>query len=152
MFQLIKIDNARMNVPEPEYYECGEEIKCGQALYLLESLKLASKDDPKEFIAMADGKEGAIIPVCRICKEQVWETRLESDERVWHQIKPGAVITVDKDGVDSFVINGENSDATVVSKSEPDHFTGSGAPDGGYIRIRFLCNFGKDASNSKPES
>ena len=156
MFQLIKIDNARMNVPEPEYYECGAEIKCGYALYMNDGkLYPATKDVPKSFIAMSDGKNGETIPVCRISKEQVWETRIENSDRYWGVTKVGSTINVEKDGPDQEAVNPPSDpDAVIVSKAEADQFidygNGNGtAESGGNIRIRFLCNFGKNASTGQ---
>lgn len=154
MFRLIKIDNARMNVPEPEYYECEEDIKCGWALAQLEGkLRPASESDVKEFIAMADGKAGETIPVCRISKEQVWESHIVSDsERIWAEAIPGATVYTEQYGICTTSINAKNSDAIIVSKGEPDSFWEDGGvtyATGGPVRIRFLCNFGRDATDNK---
>lgn len=153
MFKLIKIDNARMNVPEPEYYECGAAITCGHALYMNDGkLYTATKDVAKSFIAMADGKNGETIPVCRISKEQVWETRIEGSERYWAVTKVGSTINVESGGPDYENVNPtSNPDAVVVSKGEADDFYDHGGDigiveSGGNICIRFLCNFGKNAS------
>ncbi len=159
MFKLIKIDNARMNVPEPEYYECGETItpddpiKCGEVVYLDQGkLRKVSEPTVKEFVTMADGVAGETIPVCRLCKEQVWETRLDSTDRIWGISHPGSTVNVASNN-----INGNAAppvpvaDAVIVEKGEPDTFAENGAPTGGYVRIRFLCNYGKDASSEKTQ-
>ena len=158
MFKLIKIDNARMNVPEPEYYVCGASITCGQALYLDGySLKLGgydtnfSRKNPVEFIAMADGKNGETIPVCRVNNAQVWETTAEGSESLYGRANPGTTVIVSQDRIvqsgsgDSL----QNSHAIVVSKGEAFAYDTNGNATSGYVRIRFLCNFGMDASDGK---
>lgn len=159
MFKLIKIDNARMNVPEPEYYECGETIttdapiKCGEVVYLDQG-KLCKVSEPtvKEFVAMADGLAGETIPVCRLCKEQVWETRLEGTDRTWAISKPGVTVNVTSEKINTdTTLPAAEADAVIVEKGEPDTFLSGGAPSGGYVRIRFLCNYGKDASSEKTQ-
>ena len=154
MFKLIKIDNARMNVPEPEYYECGETFKCGQVVYLNQG-KLFNVSEPtvKEFVAMADGVAGETIPVCRICKEQVWETRFEGTDRSWSIVSPGVTVNVSSIGINAYTeLPTTAADAVIVEKGEPDTFDSNGTPTGGYVRIRFLCNYGKDASSEKTSS
>jgi hypothetical protein len=151
MFKLIKIDNARMNVPEPEYYECGETLACGQVVYLtMGKLRKVDDNDAKEFVAMADGVAGETIPVCRLCKEQVWETRIENSESGWGLSKIGETVNVTSTEINPYTdIPSKDADAVVVEKGEPDTFESNGAPSGGYVRIRFLCNYGKDASSGK---
>lgn len=151
MFKLIKIDNARMNVPEPEYYECGETIKCGQVVYLnLGKLSYVSEPTVKEFVAMADGVAGDTIPVCRLCKEQVWETRIDGSDRAWGISHPGVTVNVSANGINTISIPATEADAVIVEKGEADTFIGN-YPSGGNVRIRFLCNYGKDASSEKTQ-
>ena len=159
MFKLIKIDNARMNVPEPEYYECGETIttnnpiKCGEVVYLNQG-KLCKVSEPsaKEFVAMADGIAGETIPVCRLCKEQVWETRCDGTDRIWSLCRPGTTVNVTSDGINTYCdMPTTGADAVIVEKGEADKFEENGSPKGGIVRIRFLCNYGKDASSEKTQ-
>lgn len=160
MFKLIKIDNARMNVPEPEYYECGssirpdDPIKCGEVVFLkMGKLCKVNDNSAKEFVAMADGVAGETIPVCRICKEQVWETRIDDSESGWGLTDLGTTVNVTSEGVNPYTdLPSKNADAVIVEKGEPDTFESNGKPSGGYVRIRFLCNYGKDASSGQTNS
>ena len=79
MFRLIKIENARMNVPEPVF----NEVKASEAVQLGEALVLTSGKLTKcgatakpEFIAMADCAAAAanrLIPVARVEANQLYE-------------------------------------------------------------------------------
>ena len=78
MFRLLKIENARMNVPEPEYLEVtdGEAVAEGEALMLASGkLTKCGATTAPQYIAMgvktaADTKR--TIPVCRVEKNQVY--------------------------------------------------------------------------------
>ena len=57
MFKLIKIENARMNVPEPVFHEVTEDeaVVMGEALVLTDGkLTKCGATVKPEFIAMAD--------------------------------------------------------------------------------------------------
>ena len=77
MFKLIKIENGRQNVPEPEYVACGADlaIEEGQALsYSAGKLSVATTTVPT-FIAAKTITAGAtdVVPVFRVEPQQVWE-------------------------------------------------------------------------------
>ncbi len=79
MFKLLKIENARMNVPEPEYLQVAdsESIEIGEALVLANGkvTKCGATVAPT-FIAMgsitADSTNRSVA-VCRVEKNQVYE-------------------------------------------------------------------------------
>ena len=79
MFKLIKIENGRQNVPEPEYLDVtnNETVEIGEALVLSSGklTKCLATTKPK-FISM--GKVAAAdsertVAVCRIEKNMVFE-------------------------------------------------------------------------------
>lgn len=153
MFKLIKIDNARMNVPEPEYFEIAprNNVMAGQALFLENGrLVHVTSSSPVEFISMADGAEGKTIPVCRVSSNQIWETRIDDSDRIWENANPGSTVSVNADSVEISNVNADFSHCVIVCRGEPDTYQ-SGSAVGGPVRVRFLCNFGRDASSGKTE-
>lgn len=79
MFRLLKIENARLNVPEPEYLTvtAGEAVSEGEALVLASGklTKCVATAAPT-FIAMASLAADATkreIAVCRVEKNQVYQ-------------------------------------------------------------------------------
>ena len=153
MFKLIKIDNSRINVPEPEYFEIAprNNVNAGQALFLDNGLLAhVTSSSPVEFISMADGTEGKTIPVCRVSSNQIWETRIDGNERIWENAKPGSTVSVNADGVEISNVNADFSHCVIVCRGEADTHQ-NGYEVGGPVRVRFLCNFGRDASSTKAE-
>lgn len=79
MFRLIKIENARMNVPEPVFHEvtASEAVQLGEALVLTSGkLTKCGATAKPEFIAMADCAADAakrLIPVARVEANQLYE-------------------------------------------------------------------------------
>ncbi len=102
MFKLLKIENARMNVPEPEYLEAtgGEAIEIGEALVLADGkvTKCGATVAPT-FIAMgsiaADAKKRAVA-VCRIEKNQVYEVPVTAAPTA---LKVGEKVTLHTDAL-----------------------------------------------------
>lgn len=78
MFKLVRIQNAQMNVPEPEYVASSAiTIAEGEALALTGGkLAKATATVLPTFIAAKSvtAKEGEIVPVFRVEPQQVWET------------------------------------------------------------------------------
>lgn len=79
MFKLIKIENGRMNVPEPEYHIAGTtELKAGQAV-ALSSGKLVKNATAPTHITLASAKANeAKVPCVRIEPSQVYEVSLSA--------------------------------------------------------------------------
>ena len=79
MFRLIKIENARINVPEPVFHEvtASEAVQLGEALVLTSGkLTKCGATAKPEFIAMADCAADAakrLIPVARVEANQLYE-------------------------------------------------------------------------------
>lgn len=72
MFKLIKIEGARINVPEPELLKAGEAIKAGEAL-ALSGGALVAATTAATHVALAGGSIGTVIPAARIDAHQIYE-------------------------------------------------------------------------------
>ena len=102
MFKLIRIENARMNVPEPVFHEAtaDEAISIGEALVLANGklTKCAATTTP-QFIAI--GQVGASdanrkVAVCRVESNQVYEVPVTAAPTA---LKVGDKVTVHTDGL-----------------------------------------------------
>ncbi len=81
MFRLLKIENARINIPEPEVLPVtsGEEIKEGEALVLTSGkLTKCGVTTKPSFISLGTLSAAATdkreVAVCRVEANQVYET------------------------------------------------------------------------------
>lgn len=102
MFYLLKIENARMNVPEPEFLEAktGEEIALGEALVLTGGVltKCGATTAPA-YIAMGiktASDENRTVAVSRVEHNQVWEVPVTAAPT---SLKVGSKVTLDTDGL-----------------------------------------------------
>ncbi len=102
MFNLLKIENARMNQPEPVFHEvtASEAVSVGEALVLTSGklTKCGAAVKPA-FIAMADLAADATnrrIPVCRVESNQVFEVPVNADPT---SLKVGDKVTIHTDGL-----------------------------------------------------
>jgi hypothetical protein len=133
MFKLIKIENGRQNVPEPEYLEvtANVAISIGQTLKITEGkLAAASGTDKPTFIAMGELSAAAskrILAVCRVESNQVYEAPITAAPTA---LKVGDKVTIstpDGLGVTATTASGV---ATIVSLN--------GATDAGQkVIVRF---------------
>ena len=97
MFELIRIENARLNVPEPVCYETSEaEISIGQALVLTDGKLAACGADKPQFIAMSAKKENDLVAVCRVESNQLYEVPVSAAPTY---LKVGAKVTLEADGL-----------------------------------------------------
>jgi hypothetical protein len=98
MFYLAKIENGRMNVPEPEYLEAGAAIACGEALVLADGkLTKCGETVAPKYVAMGDAKAaGAVIPVCRVESNQVYDVPVSAAPTA---LKVGDKVTLDSDAL-----------------------------------------------------
>ena len=102
MFRLLKIENARMNVPEPEYLD----VKASEAVEMGEALVLASGKLTKcgatvapTYIAMgvkSADDDNRSIPVCRVEKNQVYAVPVTAAPT---SLAVGSKVTVHTDGL-----------------------------------------------------
>lgn len=102
MFKLIKIENARMNVPEPVFHKVtdSEAVVEGEALVLTNGklTKCGAKVKP-EFIAMAGCASGATkreIPVIRVEANQLYEVPVQAAPT---SLTAGSKVTLHTDGL-----------------------------------------------------
>ena len=102
MFKLIKIENARMNVPEPVFHEVTEDeaVVMGEALVLTNGkLTKCGATVKPEFIAMADCAADAanrLIPVARVEANQLYEVPVTAAPT---SLVEGSKVTLHTDGM-----------------------------------------------------
>lgn len=102
MFRLIKIENARINVPEPEYLDvtAAEAVSEGEALVLTSGkLTKCGATTAPQFIAMASLSADATkrtIAVCRVEKNQVYEVPVTAAPT---SLNVGDKVTLNTDGL-----------------------------------------------------
>ncbi len=119
MFRLLKIENARMNVPEPEYLDAkdSEVISIGEALTLSAGVltKCTGTTKPTH-IAM--GEKAAAdtnrrMPACRVESNQVYAVPVTAAPKA---LVPGAKVTIYTDGLQVTATTTDGV-ATVVDKN-----------------------------------
>lgn len=102
MFKLLKIENARLNVPSPVFHDvkASEAVQIGEALVLSGGVltKCGATTAPS-FIAMADLSATATkreIPVARVEKNQIYEVPVTAAPT---SLKVGDKVTLYTDGM-----------------------------------------------------
>ena len=102
MFKLLKIENARLNVPSPVFHnvKASEAVEIGEALVLSGGVltKCGATTAPG-FIAMADLSATATkreIPVARVEKNQIYEVPVTAAPT---SLKVGDKVTLHTDGM-----------------------------------------------------
>ena len=105
MFNLVKIENGRMNVPEPEYFnaKAATEIQVGQALVLSGGVlvPVTAGTTKPEFISLGYVSASAAkreIPVARVNDEQVYEVPVSADPTA---LNVGAKVKILVDGANA---------------------------------------------------
>ena len=102
MFKLLKIENARMNVPEPVFYEAtaNEAISVGEALVLTSGkLTKCPATTKPAFIAIGQleaSDANRKVAVCRVESNQVYEVPVTAAPT---SLKVGSKVTVHTDGL-----------------------------------------------------
>ena len=104
MFDLKKIENGRMNVPEPEYFDAkaATEIQVGQALALTGGVlaPVTAGTTKPEFISLGYVSASAVkreCPVARVNDEQVYEVPVSAAPSA---LKVGDKVTLTTDGLE----------------------------------------------------
>lgn len=104
MFDIVKIENGRMNVPEPEYFDAksATEIQVGQALALSGGVlvPVTAGTTKPEFISLGYVSASAAkreIPVARVNDEQVYEVPVSAAPTA---LKVGDKVTLTADGLE----------------------------------------------------
>jgi hypothetical protein len=132
MFDLKKIENGRMNVPEPMFLEAkvSEAISYGEALVLASGkLTKCGATTKPEFIALRDvaaADTDRLMPVCRVESNHVYDVPCTAAPT---GLVPGSKVTINSDGLQ---VTATTSDgvATVIS-------TNGVTAAGGIITVRF---------------
>ena len=102
MFKLLKIENARQNVPSPAYYEVtlNEPVAIGEALVLSSGkLTRCGPQVKPEFIAMGDkaaAAEDRKLAVARCAPNQLYGVPVTAAPT---SLKPGDKVTLHTDGL-----------------------------------------------------
>ncbi len=102
MFNLIKIENGRMNVPEPVYHDVkdGEAVEYGEALVLTDGklTKCGATTTPTHIamgVLAADAKNRNLA-AARVEKNQLYEVPVTADPTT---LKAGDKVTLHTDGL-----------------------------------------------------
>lgn len=102
MFRLLKIENARMNVPEPEYLDVtdAEAVDEGEALVLTSGkLTKCGATAAPQYIAMGvktAADTSRTLPVCRVEKNQVYAVPVTAAPSA---LVAGSKVTLHTDGL-----------------------------------------------------
>lgn len=111
MFKLIKIENGRQNVPEPEYLVAGASaLLAGQAVSLSSGAVVKNTTAPTH-ITLASAVAGGKVPCVRIDSDQVYEvavsaspTNLNVGDKVT-LASTGTEVTATKDGGIAIIVS-----------------------------------------------
>ena len=139
MFDLVKIDEGRINQPEPVFLPVGSvAVVKGEALVIGSDLtgsggaddtgKLVAcgATDVPRYIAMADGAIGAIVPVCKVRETMLFEVPVSAS--------PASLVIGDKVTIHSDALKVTATTtagvATIVDKREA-------AASGDLVHVRF---------------
>lgn len=102
MFKLLKMVDARLNVPEPEYQEvtAAEGVAMGEAL-VLSSGKLTKCTGTTKPTHISMGVKSAtdtnrVIPACRVESNQIYEVPVTATPS---SLAPGSKVTIHTDGL-----------------------------------------------------
>ena len=117
MFKLIKIENGRMNVPEPEYYLSNAALACGQTVALSGGKLVANTATPTHITLGAAAAANEKVPCVRLESSQVYEvpvsatpTSLAVGDKVT-VASGGKEVTATKDGGIATIVSLEDAKA-----------------------------------------
>lgn len=111
MFRLIKIENGRMNVPEPEYLIANAAVAAGVAVALSSGKIVKSATAPTHITLGAATAADEKVPCVRIDKDQVYE--VATSEAI-SGVNVGDKVTLDTNA-DKVTKTTQNGIATIVS-------------------------------------
>lgn len=131
--RLVKIKGSRMNVPEPEYFQAGADLICGDIAFFKDGklYKSAKRLHPKDAFVMEDAKAGETVAAALITPDQVWEVESYHGLAEGLELKDGA--GVDITGVK---ISAPGSQAMILH-------TNGATPGKGFVQIKFNCRADK---------
>ena len=113
MFKLIKIENGRMNVPEPEYYLSNAALACGQTVALSGGKLVANTATPTHITLGAASAANEKVPCVRLESSQVYEVPVSAVPA--SGISVGAKIALHTTGTEVVATASESGIATIVS-------------------------------------
>lgn len=114
MFKLIKIENGRMNVPEPEYFVANAALTAGQSV-ALSGGKLVSNTAKPTHITLGPAKEaGDTVPCTRIDSSQVYEVAITAAPT---SLNVGDKVTIDTSAA-SVTATKDGGVVTIVSLND----------------------------------
>ena len=112
MFELKKILNGRMNVPEPERHVAGVDIEPGMALTLAAGkLTVCTATSTPTHISMGIAKNGDLCPVCAVAHDQIYDVEVTAAPT---SLKEGDKVTLATDGL-GVTATTTNGVATIVA-------------------------------------
>ncbi|MBR2342985.1 MAG: hypothetical protein IKA64_01880 [Clostridia bacterium] len=112
MFKLLKIENGRINVPEPIAFTAGVAFKSGTALKLSGG-KLALADGAPEYIALSDGVADTEATVYRVTPDMVFEAPVSASPEA---LTEGDRVTLSEDAT-KLTATTSNGVATIINKN-----------------------------------
>ena len=95
MFKLIKIEGARMNVPEPEYLIAGAALSAGQTVSLSGGKLVVNTTAPTHITLGSAKAADEKVPCARIESNQVYEAPISEAPA---SLNVGDKVTVASDG------------------------------------------------------
>lgn len=133
--KLVRIENARQNVPEPEYIKVDENVEAANTpLYYNTGTKeivVAGSESVKtEYVSMAACKAGELCPVVKLDSHQVWELSLTPGslhDMTYGDIEPGAHVNTS-----GGYVMGNGDEAIIVAVPEE-------PKAGSLVHIRYFC-------------
>ena len=133
--KLVRIENARMNVPEPEYIKVDVDVEANTPLYYNTDTKQIVKSDSEsvktEYVSMAACKAGELCPVVKLDSHQVWELPLSTGNLLggmtYGDIEPGAHVNTS-----GRIVIGPGNEAIIVAVPEE-------PKAGSLVHIRYFC-------------
>ena len=114
MFDLRKIPNSRMNVPEPEVHIAGTDITPGMALTLSDGvLRVCAPTSTPTHISMGIAETGNKTAVFAVNSAQIFDVEVVSSGTTF-TLKEGQKVTITADGL-GVTNTTENGVATVIA-------------------------------------
>ena len=114
MLKLIRIDNARMNVPEPEYFVTSDTIKAGELLRFYDGRvqRITKKEHFPQACSLSPANAGERVAVCLLSPEQIWEVESWYSPEEDVKLEPGVGVWLQNGK-----INGPGDHAVIVSSN-----------------------------------
>jgi hypothetical protein len=132
--KLVRIENARQNVPEPEYIKVDVDVDAYTPLtydFNTKTIVASEYESHKtEYVSMAACKAGELCPVVKLDSHQVWELPLSDGEMLnlpYSDIEPGTHVNTS-----GKIVIGNGNEAIIVAVPEE-------PKAGSLVHIRYFC-------------